>query len=155
MLFEKLVILFLIVTLILFVADFITGSIRSAKKDKGLSSKAAKKGFFFFIGTLTGYLLLEAVGLTIDVYIEKVIGHMPAVTAQLVLVSMLFVYYVYIQMLSIAENMVDLGYPVPAIVKKYLKTNNDDDRADDLVKALNIVSENKDKINEIMEILKR
>lgn len=152
--FETIFILYLIVTIILFVGDFLTGTIRSAKR-KELTSKAGKKGFFFFIGTLAGYLLLEAVGFTIDVAIFRVIGHCPSITAQFILVTMLFLYYVYIQLLSIAENLMQLGYPVPKIFKRYLKTNNDDDRADDLINIVKKLTENKDKIDEIIKILKK
>lgn len=154
MVLEEISILYIIVIVVLFIADFLTGSLRGKRK-RELSSKDGKKGFVFFILTLIGFVLFEGIGYTIDLAIARIIGHPPMLTAQFVLCTLLFIYYCWIQGLSLAENFVDLGYPVPTIIKKYLKTNNTDDRADDLVKAINVISENKDKIEEIKEILKK
>lgn len=152
--FEEINIFYLIIATILFFVDFITGATRG-KREKELSSKDGKKGFIFFILTMLGFVIFEGIGISIDLAIFHSTGYKSPITAQFIFGTLLFLYYCWIQGLSIAENFVDLGYPVPTSIKKYLKTNSNEDRADDLAKAINVLTENKDKLEEIKEILKK
>ena len=150
---DWLIFLFLFLILLQFIVDFITG-IKAAKQKRNLSSKKAKDGFTFFLETLLAFIVAESIGLVGDGAILRILGHGTSVTIQVVLCGLLTAYYSYIQVLSICENLLALGYPIPTVLANYIKNNDDRERADDaleIAKVLIKLNVDKDKIKEILE----
>lgn len=150
---DWLIFLFLILIILQFVVDFITGT-KAAKQKRNLSSKKAKDGFTFFLETLLAFMVAESIGIVGDGTILRILGHNTSVTVQVVLCGLLTAYYSYIQVLSICENLLALDYPIPTSLANYIKHNNDRERADDaleIAKILIKLNVDKDKIKEILE----
>lgn len=118
-----------IVLCIFTILDYLTG-VTSAILRKELSSEIGFKGLlkkmliFIFVG----------MGNLIDVHL---VG-----SGEVVRTAVIF-FYLSNEGLSIIENAVEIGLPVPSILKKYLKKVNDDSEAADTAEK----KENKDDEN--------
>lgn len=115
--------------MVFYFLDFATG-LYKAVKNREVSSKKMKHGLFNFCAIIIVMIVAEMGGIFVDLF-----GIVP--NPQLWVCGSVSAYFIIMETVSICENLYDAGFNhLPAIVIQYLKTKDETQVGDDIVKAV-------------------
>ena len=120
-------VMFIFVMLFYFL-DFATGLYKAVKL-RQVSSKKMKHGLFNFCAIIVVMIVAEMGAVFIDLF--KVVPH-----AQLWVCGAVSTYFIIMEAVSIVENLYDAGFHyIPTCIVRYLKSRDDQQIGDDVIKA--------------------
>lgn len=115
--------------MVFYFLDFATG-LYKAVKNREVSSKKMKHGLFNFCAIIIVMIVAEMGGIFVDLF-----GIVP--NPQLWVCGSVSAYFIIMETVSICENLYDAGFNhLPSIVIQYLKTKDETQVGDDIVKAV-------------------
>lgn len=108
--------------------DFATG-LYKAIKQKEVSSQKMKHGLFNFCAIIVVMIVAEMGGIFVDLF--GIVPH-----PQLWVCGAVSAYFIIMEAVSICENLYDAGFNhLPSIVVGYLKSRDEQQVGDDIIKA--------------------